>query len=287
MKVSEVLREAIHRLQEEGIAEPLPDASLLMAKALNTTRPRLLLHYEDPISETDLAIFHSLIERRVKREPVQYILERWGFMDFELEVGPGALVPRHETEDWLERLFAMVEKKLPSRFRAADIGTGTGAIGIAVGRRFPESTGILCDLSGEALLWAKKNTYQFPEVGTRYRLVKCNLLDCIRSSSIDLLVSNPPYIDKNEIPKLMPEVAEYEPKIALDGGPDGLAAFSKLLADAGRVLRTGGILAMEHGAGQRKRILGLPSPGLNLLEAGSDLSGNERYVVFEKIEDRR
>ncbi|OQA08144.1 MAG: 50S ribosomal protein L3 glutamine methyltransferase [bacterium ADurb.Bin374] len=164
----------------------------------------------------------------------------------------------------------------------ADIGTGTGIIGLTLAAWFHDACGWLVDLSPDALHWAGKNIMNYIDVRERVGRFRGDLSDALKADSLDLLVSNPPYIDQDDMPGLMPDVRDWEPRLALDGGAGGLEPFRRLLADAARVLKPGGWFAVEHGHGQRKRILELPAPGLGLLEAYDDAAGLERCIVWRR-----
>lgn len=282
LTVRDLLREIVARLEAAGVSEPRPGAALLLAAVMNVKRGRLPLIYPEPASDVQIARAREWTERRCRNEPIQYILGSWEFAGYPVLVGPGALIPRPETEEWLERLAVIIRSGISAglRWTFADIGTGTGVIGLTLAAWFPDACGWLVDLSPDALRWTEKNRNVYSISRDRIGLVRSDLTDALKTGSLDLLVSNPPYIDRNEMPGLMPDVRDWEPSLALDGGAGGLEPFRRLLADAARVLKPGGWLAVEHGHGQRRRILDLPAPGLGLLEAYDDIAGLERCIVW-------
>ncbi len=284
LTVRDLLREIVARLEAAGVSEPRPGAALLLAAVMNVERGRLPLIYPEPASYAQIALAREWTERRCRNEPVQYILGRWEFAGHPVLVGSGALIPRPETEEWLERLAVVLRAGIPAgrRWMFADIGTGTGIIGLTLAAWFPDACGWLVDLSPDALGWAEKNIDAYTIVRDRIGLARGDLTEALKTGSLDLLVSNPPYIDRDDMPGLMPDVRDWEPRLALDGGAGGLEPFRRLLADAARVLKPGGWFAVEHGHGQRKRILDLPAPGLGFFAAYDDAAGLERCIVWRR-----
>lgn len=286
LTVRDLLREIITRLDAAGVSEPRPGAALLLAAVMNVDRGRLPLIYPDPVSGAQAALAMEWTDRRCRNEPVQYILGSWEFAGHRVLVGPGALIPRPETEEWLEQVSSILSESIQAgrRWTFADIGTGTGIIGLTLAANFPDACGWLVDVSQDALRWAAKNIEMYSEVKGRVGLLRGDLTNSLQSGSLELLVSNPPYVDRADMPGLMPDVRDWEPAGALDGGVGGLEIFQKLLNDAARVLKQGGWLAVEHGHGQRRQILELPAPGLELLETFNDAAGLERCIIWRKNE---
>jgi len=283
--VAGVMGEVMNRLEEAGVEDVRINAAWLVARVLGVPRARLPAMNLDPFPAAACAPLEALVARRQRGEPLQYLLGEWGFLDFDLEVGPGALIPRYETEEWVEFLIGFLGKRCgPRPFTFADIGTGTGAIGIALARAFPAARGVLVDLSAEALALAGRNLLRCgldPQDG-RVGLVQCSLTDGLAGGAFDLLVSNPPYIDVDELERLQVEVIGYEPRLALDGGFHGLDVIRPLLDRSRRCLKPGGWLGFEHGFGQRPRILASLPAGLRLVEAVNDLEGRDRFLLLER-----
>jgi len=224
---------------------------------------------DNPRLDARLLTTEDQIARRIAREPVAYILAHKGFWTLDIKVGPGALIPRPETETLIEQLL----KHVPDRTATLDIldlGTGTGCLIAAAMSEYPNARGTGIDSSQEALAWARQNTNanlilgDFAEIDGAY----------------DLILSNPPYIRTQDIPNLAPEVRLYEPVGALDGGPDGLDAYRALGPAIRRVLRPGGLAFLEIGAGQGAQVSTIL--GLEILELAPDLAGIERCVVGRK-----
>ncbi|MBV9992432.1 MAG: peptide chain release factor N(5)-glutamine methyltransferase [Alphaproteobacteria bacterium] len=238
----------IERLREAGVDNPRLDARLL------TTEEQ--------------------IARRVVREPVAYILGHKGFWTLDIAVGPGALVPRPETETLIEQLL----KHAPDRTAALDIldlGTGTGCLLLAALSEYPNARGVGVDSSAEALAWARRNV---EKQGANARLVECDFTEI--DGAYDVILSNPPYIRTGDIAGLAPEVRLYEPVRALDGGADGLDAYRALAPAIRCLLKPGGLVFLEIGAGQGAEVSAIL--GLEILGIASDLAGVERCVVGRK-----
>lgn len=286
MNIREARARWTAELARAGLPEPQVDVDLLLAAVLRIPRLEIPLRLARSLDATETARLADLAGRRRAREPVQYLLGEWPFLDLVLEVGPGVLVPRPETEDWVARLLA---DDLGRRFgpdpalRFADVGTGTGAIGLALAVRWPRVTGVLLDRSPDALAVARRNRGRYPGTVPRLAMVQGDLTAALAAESLELLVSNPPYVDPADLPGLEPEVRDHEPRLALDGGERGLALIARLLADASRVLRRDGLLAIEHGHGQRAAVRALPAPGLVFRLAVEDAAGRERCLVWSRI----
>ncbi len=285
-RLKDLIQKARSRLQQAGIEDFALNADLLLAKLLRIERGKLPLHwFEDCQAEIADALM-NLVERRCLHEPLQYLLEEWAFLDFQVIVRPGVLIPRPETEEVYLALADMI-KKAPFKdfFRFADVCTGSGVLGLAIVRHFSGATGFLTDISSDALAIAAENmSLQADSVRKRLELMQADLLAPFSHDSLDVVVANPPYIPGNEIPGLMPEVREFEPHLALDGGNDGLDFIRRLLEQAQLCLKNNGLLAFEHGHGQRKDILALLKkfPGFEIILTGDDLSSNERFFILRE-----
>ena len=285
MNVREAVRHLSGELTSAGIVDSRLEASLIVSHVLKVDRGNLLLATDRVLMQSELEAVFKCLRRRVLHEPLQYVFGEWPFLDLQLEVSPSALIPRPETEEWVDRLL---ETLIPKHLGAnsirwfADIGAGTGAIGLALANGLPLSCGLLCDISPEAVTLAQRNLARHPAAASRLSLILGDLTLSLHDSAFDLVASNPPYIKSADMPGLMPEVRDHEPRMALDGGKFGTSIIARLLADLGRVLRPGGLAAFEHGDGQRPSILALPAPGLSLLEAGNDACGRERFLVWVK-----
>jgi release factor glutamine methyltransferase len=284
MLIGELIKIAREKLFEAGVESPGLNADYLAAYALGIDKRNLIMHRTQTATPEFETCFAELVARRVKREPLQYILGTWGFWDFELQIGPGVLIPRSETEELVEALIKEIKANdISNSLNFIDVGTGPGTIGIALAREFSDSKGLLLDYSDTALKFAQLNVDSFPELSQRIIVKKNNLLGSIEEKKYNLIVSNPPYIDHKDMEELMPEVRIFEPGIALDGGESGLELIEILIGQAIRVLTPNGLFAIEHGHGQRTEILKLAEKvGFKLLIAADDISGFERYIIWRK-----
>ena len=260
--MNDLLRDAVERLRSAGIESSRAEARLLWECAT-----------------AGGAEFEILLQRRLAREPIAYITGHKEFWSMDFEVGPGVLVPRPETETLVElALRALADAVQP--YRILDLGTGSACLLVALLKEFPNATGVGIDSSEAALSWAHRNTTHHEMSG------RCELsqLDWVGAQgTFDLIVSNPPYIPSNEIAALAPDVQNYEPREALDGGPDGLDAYRALALILRRNLKREGLALLEIGVGQHHMVRGiLESQGLTVGRIEADLAGIPRCVVVRK-----
>jgi release factor glutamine methyltransferase len=242
------------RFAAAGIESAATDADALVCRALGWDRSRLLSRAGEPLPGGAAEWLAGAAARREGREPLAYILGEREFWSLPFRVSPGCLIPRPETELLVERAVALLgtggltgDAPAP---RILDLGTGTGAIGVAVAKELPGASVLASDLSGEALELALENARR-NGVADRFEVVRSDLFGEIPEDvSFDAVISNPPYIPTAEIEGLMPEVALFEPCLALDGGPDGMRCLREILRDAPARLKRGGVLLLEMDPGQ-------------------------------------
>ena len=317
--LQEVLAHARMRLEEMGTDQPRLESEILLRHVLEIgTREFLLLDRADPLSSPLAVRFEELLTRRLAHEPLQYILGSVQFCEFDFRVGPGVLIPRPETEVLVETVSRYIKKDLGPNGTLVDVGTGAGAIAISLLARFPEWLGIGLDLSSAALGYARENARRVlantdtarasgstgsepapmepPRSSGLFRFlpVQADLTGCCRPAQHvgqgepgparpNLIVSNPPYIPSREIPELAAEVREREPRMALDGGEDGMDCTRLLVSDSARVLRSGGLLCLELALGQSNSIRSWAERvGFNHLETYRDLTGRERGLILRR-----
>jgi release factor glutamine methyltransferase len=218
--------------------------------------------------------FAALVARRQAREPVAYITGHREFWSLDFEVGPGVLVPRPDTETLIEESLRLVPDR-GAPLRIADLGTGSGAILIAALKEFSSATGIGFESSPEAFGYAAANAARLIGPRAEIRLEDWNGA----SGRFDLIFCNPPYIPSVEIESLDPDVSRFEPRLALDGGPDGLSVYNALAKLLPGLLKPGGHALLEIGLGQALAISGL-FPGLEIVRIAPDLSGIPRCVIL-------
>lgn len=277
----EVLRQATARLAAAGVPSPRADAEWLLAGLLGVGRGRLALLQDSPLDPAVQQQYERAVARRLRREPLQHILGWEEFCGLRLDVTPAVLVPRPETESLVVRALELLPPpEAGRRPRVVDVGTGSGCIACALAVARPDLRVVALDLSAPALEVARRNIERF-RLGPRVRLVAADLLEAVAPGSADLVVSNPPYLSSSELARLMPEVREYEPRVALDGGPDGLDHLRRLTARARTVLRPGGALAVEtSGAAQAHAVRALlEGAGFEGVGVWPDLTGTPRLVT--------
>lgn len=252
------------------------DAELLLLRALRRDRAWLLTHSHAEISHGDRAQYEAWIARRERHEPIQYILGEQEFFGLVFRVTPDVLIPRPETEHLVEALL----QRLPSGepVRIADIGTGSGAIAVALARHLPQAEIAALDISPAALAIARGNAERHG-VAARIRWVQSDLLSAVSGETFDAIVSNPPYIAESDL--LEPQVRDFEPHQALFAGPTGLEVYRRLIPQAAGALVPGGWLLLEIGHGQRQAVAEQLSAWRDL-DFVSDLQGIPRVAIARR-----
>jgi release factor glutamine methyltransferase len=261
---------------EQGLESPRVDAELLISDALNLSRMQMYIDNRKPLAPEELAAIRVLVKRRAGHEPVAYITGKRGFWTLDLAVDPRVLVPRPETELIIER--ALVLLKDVEAPVIADVGTGSGCIALALASEKPQATVIAVDISPEALVVAEANRVALKR--TNIALRHGDVLEPVTERALDLIVSNPPYIPTADLAQLMPDVRDYEPQLALDGGADGLDIIRRLIAQAAERLRPDGALLIEIGIGQGRALEALLGQGdqWQAVQVHPDLNGIGRMV---------
>jgi release factor glutamine methyltransferase len=247
-------------------------------------RVGLYTHYDQPLLADELARFKQLVLRRLRREPVAYILGRREFWSLPLRITPDVLIPRPETETLVAEALRVLSPTDQEELRLLEIGTGSGAISIALAKELPKAKITATDLSPKALSVAEENAAK-NRVRDQIRFLQGDLFQPVpKGETFDLVVSNPPYITRGQLSSLMPEVRDYEPRIALDGGKDGLDFFRRAMPAVAGYLRSGGWFLAELGAGQDRQVLEVAQKNLELdsLDFAKDLSGINRVFKARK-----
>ncbi len=269
-------------LERKGSSSPRLDAELLLAKALRCERVQLYLNMDQPLLEPELAAYREYVRRRAAREPVAYILGEKEFYGLRLRVDPGVLIPRPDTETLVEA--ALGEISSDAAALVADIGVGSGAVVLALAAKRTNARFIGTDVSKAALALAGQNA-QALGLGSRVEWREGPLLEPLRPGEVfDGIVSNPPYIPTAELERLQPEIRDYEPRGALDGGPDGLSCLLPLIAGAGKWIRKGGFWACEFGDGQSEAVFSLTEKAgaWERIEIRQDLAGLDRVLLARR-----
>lgn len=279
VSIAEALRRTAQAFRTAGIETPEADARLLIGHALNADRARLLSDSERLLDEGETTAISALAARRLKREPVSRILGVKEFWSLPLRVSEAVLVPRPETETIVEAALDFIIRgglRL-ERLRVLDIGTGSGALLLALLGELENATGTGTDISAEAIEVARANAER-NGLSARCSFVACDIAAGV-TGPFDLIVSNPPYIAHDEIATLAPEVRDFDPALALDGGSDGLECYRAIAADAPRLLAPGGRVIVELGAGQEPPVRALfTKAGLTVGAARNDLAAIPRAL---------
>ncbi|RKG61425.1 peptide chain release factor N(5)-glutamine methyltransferase [Corallococcus sp. CA054B] len=262
--------------EKRGVDAPRLTTEILLAHVLKTGRVRLYVDLDRPLSKDELAAFKALIERRMAGEPTNYLTGTKEFYNRPFKVDARVLIPRPETELLVEAVLHSVPKDAPSR--VLDVCTGSGCIAISVAAERPQATVLATDLSKDACALARENA-QALGVAERVSVLEGDLFSPLPpDATFRVVVSNPPYIDSGDIAGLSAEVRR-EPRLALDGGPDGLVALRRVIQGARRVLEPGGLLALEMGETQGSAVLELlRAAGYSDARVEKDLERRERMA---------
>ncbi len=284
----QVFSKAVIELTAHGISNPRLDAEVLLAHALGTDRTGLYTRLHVPLSLEQQETFRVLFQRRMQREPLQYITGVREFWSLEFKVDLRVLIPRPETEVVVETALRLLSQSAIRNPQSAilDIGTGSGCIAIVLAKELPQAEVWATDVSADALAVAGENA-RHHGVAERIRFLQGDLFSPLagKEDGFDLIVANPPYIARPELAALQPEVRDWEPLAALDGGPDGLDFYRRLLHEGPTYLRTGGWLVMEIGHGQGTAVLRLARERRDLADCRcvSDYAAGERVVIACKV----
>lgn len=309
--VLEIIDWSRNYLAEKGFENARLETELLLGRALSLPRIELYLNFERQMSESELARYKALLKRRLAGEPVQYVTGTAAFMFSEFEVNPAVLIPRPETEALTEVALTMIGETVAgagwedaagsattpagpepapvaqgfapeSRACIADIGTGSGVIAVTIALKRPGATVYATDSSAAALEVARRNAERVG-VGERIKFLEGPLFEPLREAGVagrlSMIVSNPPYVPAGEIDGLEPEVRDFEPRAALDGGPDGLDYLRKIAHDGPTLLEPGGAIVLEVGDGQAPTVREMLGESLTNVEVLRDYAGRDRIVT--------
>jgi release factor glutamine methyltransferase len=291
-RLDAAVAEARARFSAAGLAPTPADAAiearLLIGGLLGLSSTEVFTGGDRLLTEAETAKVAAAIERRLKREPVHRILGSREFHGIELLISKETLEPRPDTEVLVETIVPHVRQIVAAKgsARILDLGTGTGAIVLSLLKACPQLTGTGSDVSEDALQTAGRNAERLG-LADRFQAVRSDWYDEI-DGRFDIIVSNPPYIRSDVIPALEPEVRDFDPRAALDGGPDGLDAYRAIAAGAGKFLEEDGALGVEIGFDQKEAVCSIfCSAGFVLREAVRDYGGNDRVLLFSQAQTIR
>jgi release factor glutamine methyltransferase len=272
LTIADAVRSSAEFLARKGVPSPRVDAEHLVAHALGVTRLDLYLQYDRPLTEDEVAACRELVRRRGTREPLAYILREWGFRRLTLTVDARALIPRPETEVVVERCLALLDGV--ERPDVLDVGTGTGAIALAIADERPDAAVTAIDVSTDALALARENAER-TGLAERVHLFEHDAGEGLPGGPYDLVVSNPPYVEPRDLESLQVEVREWEPREALVGH-----GVTEAIAEAARgALKPGGALVLEVADGTAASVsASLEELGFDEVVATPDLAGRDRVV---------
>ena len=275
MKILEAIKSGSQLLKEKKIPSFILDSEILLSKTLNKSREEVLINLDQKINDKEILIFNEYLLRRSKNEPLAYIIEEKEFWSKKFFVNNNTLIPRPETELLIDKLVQIFNKK---QITILDIGTGSGCIILSLLSELKSSKGIGVDVSGKALLIAKKNALKL-NLSSRIKFLKKSFED-IFDKKFDLIVSNPPYIESKNLKNLSCDIKKYEPKIALDGGNEGLDVIKKVIYKSKNILKIKGTLALEIGNEQIKKVSNiLKNNNFKVKHIIKDYKNNIRCVI--------
>jgi release factor glutamine methyltransferase len=277
MNIIELINIGSNLLKEKNIQSHILDSEILLSKTLNKSREDILINLEEKINEKDILKYKNYIDRRIKNEPIAYILEEKEFWSKKFKVNKNTLIPRPETELLVNKLSEIFKEK---KISILDIGTGSGCIILSLLDELKSSTGIGIDISKEAVSIAKINGLRLNLLNRVKFLNKS--VSSIFNKKFDLIVSNPPYIESKDMKNLSEDIRRYEPRLALDGGNDGLDLIKKVIYKSKSILKTKGTLALEIGNEQIKKVSKiLFDNNFRIKHVINDYKNNVRCVIAE------
>ncbi len=264
---------------EKGIESPRLEAELLLAHTLKCKRIDLIVRYDEIPGDAARAAYRDVVKRRSEHWPTAYLTGDREFFLLPFAVSPAVLIPRPDTETLL--LAALEELKLKPAARVLDLGTGSGCLAVSIAHKYPQATVVAVDLSPDALAVATANSVRH-DVTAQIDFRLGDLFAAARGETFDLIISNPPYITSSEMLTLQEEVRDHEPRLALDGGPDGLAFYRRIARDAPTHLTLGGAVMVEIGATQSESVRNLFAETLTVGRTIKDGAGIARVIESRK-----
>lgn len=283
MNIKEVLASTVKYFKKHNIEEPRLDAEVLLAHILNKKRIQLYVDFDLPLQKEEMDKYRDLIYKRAHHVPVAYLTGIKEFMSLEFDIDENVLIPRPETEQLVENIIEYCQDNKITEPNIVDIGTGSGVIAISLAHYMNESRVLGIDISDTALRVAKKNIEKH-QLGDRVKVVQGNILEPlirIGKDNVDIIVSNPPYINERDMKELSKEVKK-EPRLALVAGYDGLKYYRQIIPQAEKILKGGGLLALEIGNKQGEEIKKLLQSSWHSIDIKQDYAGYDR-MIFAKL----
>lgn len=282
MTLAQKIKQWRSELAQAGVPDAKADTEWIVSEIMDLNRVQLALACDTVLTQRQEARIEECLARRKRREPLQYILGSQSFMDLELTTDARALIPRPETELLAERCVQAVRETKKQRFCLLDIGTGTGALALSIINACAEALAVGVDISADALSLARENAEKCG-LSARTELLQSDLFSALDGREFDGIVSNPPYVPSHVIDALEPEVALYEPRLALDGGKQGYDFYERIIVQAPKHLCSGGFLALEAEPFQFARIFRLmEEAGFTEPEPIFDYAGEARACIAIK-----
>jgi release factor glutamine methyltransferase len=276
VSLRELYNQGREAIRQSGIENPELEASVLLAKAFNIEARDIYAHPERQLGPEEVEEFNRLLERRIRREPMAYILGEKEFYSRSFSVTPDVLIPRPETEILVEEALKILENFTSPWI--IDVGTGSGCIAVTLGCERRDARIFATDISYEALLIARKNSERHG-VSQGVSFVRSDLLSCFKDKSFDLVVSNPPYVKGSDYVSLDRDIRDYEPEISLLGGEEGIDYIKGIIFQSKRALKKGGWCIIEVGVDQSGRVTEMfEEAGFKDISLTRDLSGVERVI---------
>lgn len=276
--IASILKDVRHRFEQARLGEAAQDARVLVSGILGLSATDLILHDRRLLSAEERERIEAAVKRRLAGEPVYRILGERSFYGLTFKLSDDTLEPRPDTEVLVETVLEAVEQS-EADLRILDLGLGTGAIILSLLHALPKAHGVGCDISEGAVATARQNAERLG-LSSRFEARVSDWFEAVEGR-FDIIVSNPPYIESDEIEALAREVRQFDPRAALDGGPDGLAPYREIARHAAGFLNENGLVAVEIGWRQRADVTGIfEENGFVLQKAVADLGGNDRVLMF-------
>jgi release factor glutamine methyltransferase len=280
MKLEIVIKDAFQKLKKNNIKSALLDSEILLSKAIKKNREFIILNSNYDVSKKDNFYFQELINQRLKGKPVSYLTGKKFFWKYEFFVNEKVLIPRPDTEIIIDQVLKIYKKK--NKINFLDIGFGSGCILLSILKERKDFKGTGVDISKHALKVCKINAYKLG-VKNRTKLYKSNI-DKFSNGKYDLIISNPPYIKNLDLKYLEKDVINFEPKLAFDGGLDGISEIRKIIKKSSELIKNGGKLILEIAYNQKKEVKQLlKKNSFYINSVVKDLANNDRCIISTKI----